>query len=478
MPRKTLIEKLDAPNYEIAQRIAQKGFPNYQLFLTAKIVDPNLDYSGFKLLKSINAPNIVIAKKMLINRFSSYSEYREAAKMGVSTYQEYELIKKYKAPDLLTARAIQKGEFPDYSTYLKAKKVNTDTMSQYKKVLKFKAPDYETVIKIEKGNFPDYATYQKAKVVGVSNLEELTIVMRYQAPDLQTARAIQKGEFPDYSEYQEAAKMGVSTYQEYELIKKYKAPDYETVVKIEKGNFPDFTTYQKAKAVGASNLEELTIVMRYQAKDLTTALIQQEIEFLEKLYNLSKSKYIWDSFLISECLSVPRSKTFEIIRDLLSKGKLKGRFKEDSHPNFSFISAMPTESEIIRLNDYIKSTREGIPISLSQISRKTGIEETRCEQVLKIITSEKHTSGEYLELEGVFIKSGRTMEALGDLLTNITLPAFYCQLCGERHKAGIPRLQCQSCGRYVCTSSFQQMKQVGRTVCPMCNGLLVKFTPE
>jgi len=54
----------------------------------------------------------------------------------------------------------------------------------------------------------------------------------------------------------------------------------------------------------------------------------------------------------------------------------------------------------------------------------------------------------------------------------IITPPFYCQLCSIKHKAGTPRMQCDSCGRLVCIEAFAEMAQVGRTNCPMCDGKL------
>ncbi|UCE12742.1 MAG: hypothetical protein JSV04_11170 [Candidatus Heimdallarchaeota archaeon] len=60
------------------------------------------------------------------------------------------------------------------------------------------------------------------------------------------------------------------------------------------------------------------------------------------------------------------------------------------------------------------------------------------------------------------------------LSKTITQPPFHCQLCGIKHPTGTPRMQCENCGRFVCTDSFADMARVGRTVCPMCEG---KLTP-
>jgi hypothetical protein len=51
-------------------------------------------------------------------------------------------------------------------------------------------------------------------------------------------------------------------------------------------------------------------------------------------------------------------------------------------------------------------------------------------------------------------------------------PPFYCQLCSVKHSAGTPRMQCESCGRFVCVEAFAEMVKVGRSSCPMCDGKL------
>jgi ribosomal protein L40E len=62
-------------------------------------------------------------------------------------------------------------------------------------------------------------------------------------------------------------------------------------------------------------------------------------------------------------------------------------------------------------------------------------------------------------------------EPLSPQQTTIT-PPFFCQLCSIKHIAGTPRMQCDSCGRYVCVEAFADMAKVGRTNCPMCDGKL------
>ncbi|MHA2096467.1 MAG: hypothetical protein ACW98F_17750, partial [Candidatus Hodarchaeales archaeon] len=56
--------------------------------------------------------------------------------------------------------------------------------------------------------------------------------------------------------------------------------------------------------------------------------------------------------------------------------------------------------------------------------------------------------------------------------TSIVQPPFYCQLCSVKHSAGTPRMQCESCGRFVCVEAFAEMVKVGRSSCPMCDGKL------
>ncbi|MHA1541908.1 MAG: hypothetical protein ACTSQH_02910 [Candidatus Hodarchaeales archaeon] len=56
--------------------------------------------------------------------------------------------------------------------------------------------------------------------------------------------------------------------------------------------------------------------------------------------------------------------------------------------------------------------------------------------------------------------------------TSSIQPPFYCQLCSVKHPAGTPRMQCESCGRFVCVEAFAEMVKVGRSSCPMCDGTL------
>ncbi len=57
-------------------------------------------------------------------------------------------------------------------------------------------------------------------------------------------------------------------------------------------------------------------------------------------------------------------------------------------------------------------------------------------------------------------------------LSSSIQPPFYCQLCSVKHPAGTPRMQCESCGRFVCVEAFAEMVKVGRSSCPMCDGTL------
>ena len=59
---------------------------------------------------------------------------------------------------------------------------------------------------------------------------------------------------------------------------------------------------------------------------------------------------------------------------------------------------------------------------------------------------------------------------LQEIPKTMDMPPFYCQLCGERHPAGTPRMQCEECGRSICVDSFSDMTKVGRKSCPMCGG--------
>lgn len=58
---------------------------------------------------------------------------------------------------------------------------------------------------------------------------------------------------------------------------------------------------------------------------------------------------------------------------------------------------------------------------------------------------------------------------------------FYCQLCETRHSGVTPRLQCESCGQYVCVDAFNEMRDAFQAFqqfqhsCPMCDGQMINI---
>ena len=50
---------------------------------------------------------------------------------------------------------------------------------------------------------------------------------------------------------------------------------------------------------------------------------------------------------------------------------------------------------------------------------------------------------------------------------------FFCQVCESKRPGTTERLQCDTCSRFVCIDCFNQMVQVGKKGCPMCDGRLI-----
>lgn len=91
--------------------------------------------------------------------------------------------------------------------------------------------------------------------------------------------------------------------------------------------------------------------------------------------------------------------------------------------------------------------------------------------------------GDYLALEGVFIKTQKSVEAFDSLLEPKVIKMedmsgipFFCQIDGESHPTTDKAYQCTNCKRFVCDSCFKDLLTVDRTNCPMCDGFLKPFT--
>jgi WD40 repeat protein len=197
-----------------------------------------------------------------------------------------------------------------------------------------------------------------------------------------------------------------------ELALQYAAPDYSTVRKIQAGNFPDYKTYKQARSVGAKKMEQLELVQQYRASDYGTAMQMQLDEFIEILRTLGRFQSRWSFSIVAERLSVPETKVSSILRRLVNLKKIDGKI---DMKNKQFLSSWPTEDELKRVRELITQIRENIPVPITRIAEKTGMDENRCERVIKQLTGASQV-GEYLEIEGVFIKSDTTMEAIDKLL--------------------------------------------------------------
>lgn len=492
-----IIHKYNAPNHKTALKIERGGFPDNKTYQEAQKVGANTfeqltsnikrggfpnfqTYEEARLFGDITFRELQVRKKiekeMLLGGFPDLQTYQKAKELGVDTFKDFQLINKYKAPDLATAKLIVQGNFPDYATYQEALGVGATNSDQWGLIVKYQAPDYDTVIKLQKGTFPDFSTYLEAKKAGAETHRDFISMKRLNAPDNATAFKIKEGNFPNYQTYQDAQKFRAKTFNQLQEIRKYNTPDYDTVVKIKKGRFPSYSDFKEAQKLGVKNYFQLELINQYNAPSFQIAKQKQLTDFSEKLGQLNRFEYEWSFSKIAKILLIPLTDVSTVLKELLSEGRIEG---QNNPTQDSFISARPTEGEIKKIQGFISRIREGIPVSISRITEKTGLQKNRCERIVKDLTSVSKDAGEYLDLEGVFIKSGKSIEVLSGILRTFEAPEakgagipFYCQIDMITHPATDVAYQCTHCARYLCSRCYSNLSVVGKINCPMCDGPL------
>ena len=53
---------------------------------------------------------------------------------------------------------------------------------------------------------------------------------------------------------------------------------------------------------------------------------------------------------------------------------------------------------------------------------------------------------------------------------------FFCQVDGKTHPATDTAFQCKQCGRFICDNCFQDLVNVVRPSCPMCDGAMARVS--
>ncbi|MHA2246065.1 MAG: leucine-rich repeat domain-containing protein [Candidatus Hodarchaeales archaeon] len=147
--------------------------------------------------------------------------------------------------------------------------------------------------------------------------------------------------------------------------------------------------------------------------------------------------------------------------------------------------------EINDIKDFIFQIRAKIPVSVERIAKKTNLPMIRCEQILKDLTDDNPIAGEYLELEGVFIKAETTdkvfeeyIEGWGKSSTcrncrsevpNSELKCPYCdevlldcQICRKRINYGDQIFQCPHCFCSFHEDHLREWLKLKRK-CPNCH---------
>ncbi|UCG90236.1 MAG: zinc ribbon domain-containing protein [Candidatus Heimdallarchaeota archaeon] len=216
--RKPVVKDIPPPeiSYTIVdEKAIKKGkFPDYQSYQRAQNLGAQ-NYSELEYIDRIGAPDLEIAEKIRNGGFSHYKTFQKALGVGASNVSELRLVEDLNTPDLETAIRVQRGSFPDYPSYQRAHDLGARNYSELKFINRLQAPNYETALKMKRGKFPDHSSYERAQDLGASNYSELEEIDHYQAPDFDTVKKIRKGGFPNFQTFQEAQEAGVSSFSEY-----------------------------------------------------------------------------------------------------------------------------------------------------------------------------------------------------------------------------------------------------------------------
>ena len=141
--------------------------------------------------------------------------------------------------------------------------------------------------------------------------------------------------------------------------------------------------------------------------------------------------------------------------------------------------------------EYIRNVRGGVPISLIQIAEVTGLEKSRLTSIIQSLTSGPDSIGDYLSLEGVFIKGsqgpsiqkpkevtcyhcGAILDPRAKICPSCNQDVVTCEICKQGINFGESLGECLYCG----TDSYhyhhfaESVKVTGK--CPNCHEKLTE----
>jgi WD40 repeat protein len=127
-------------------------------------------------------------------------------------------IEQFNAPDYQSAMEASDAGFSSYSEYKEASKIGAKTKEDLLLVQNtIGAPNYPTALKIQKGKFESFEQYNRALTMGAKTLQELHLCEQYQVDSYDIAFKIQKGRFPSAEIYTLATQEGFQSFEPYRI---------------------------------------------------------------------------------------------------------------------------------------------------------------------------------------------------------------------------------------------------------------------
>jgi len=357
---------------------------------------------------------------------------------------------------------------------------------------KFGAPDVETMNRVKKNGFTSYTQYERAQIVGVTNKSDLDLIERYKAPDLKIAKIILSGGYSDFQSYQKAQQLGALSINEFHAVKSgyksgYNNREIETNTQVLIKQYPNYTTYLWGLEAGAPSYTAYKLMAKYNAPDYASAKQKFLIDMKNELNEFGKTRYLWKFEDLKNYLGIPIDQIHTLLIDLLNHNYIQGSI--DTNKN-EFMSTKISSDDMSKVNNYISKIRAEIPITMDQMSSVTGIEKFVLKKIIETITQGENPAGEYLPLEGVFIKNvGFVRAKIGEYT------CFYCGAILDKGTKTCPSCEqavnnCEICkqpinfgeesgGCLYCGNNNFHYRHLAETVkvtgeCPICKEALTE----
>ena len=280
----------------------------------------------------------------------------------------------------------------------------------------------------------------------------------------------------------------ISIYNEPNASKTLRTKSTSSQVDDYFSKFPDYATYLNALELGAKNYFEYHLIQKLSAPDYDTAKAQFLDSAKTNLATYSKNHYQWQFSALANLLDIPEDNVADILTELLNINAISGKLDTT---NKQFISTHITDQENKKTIEYIRNVRGGVPISLIQIAEVTGLEKSRLTSIMQSLTSGPNSIGDYLSLEGVFIKDaqdsglkkprevtcyhcGAILDPGAKVCSSCNQTVITCEICKQGISFGETLGGCLYCGTdsYHYQHFAESVKVSGK--CPNCHETLTE----